>query len=177
MNDPRSDREGRFNLGRWLFFFEEDVPPNTANRSFVLEEPEGRRGQGCFHLQRCEARRRILNAQERYVVVNPGCRERVRRPWLGPEAIKKTSKRECNLKCKIQTEIDAISVKHWEHSIVIARQAQGNIKGCLCFRPVRVFLFVCVCVAYLVFAEASPSCEAAHCSGETWAGGLQPQVP
>lgn len=37
---------GRFNLGRWLLFVEEDVPPNTANRSFALEELEGRRGAG-----------------------------------------------------------------------------------------------------------------------------------
>ena len=37
---------GRFNLGRWLLFIEEDVPPNTANRSFALEELEGRRGAG-----------------------------------------------------------------------------------------------------------------------------------
>lgn len=64
MNDPHSDREGRFNLGRWLFF-EEDVPRNTANPSFALEEPEGRRGQGCFRLRRRAARRRVLNAQER----------------------------------------------------------------------------------------------------------------
>lgn len=26
VSDPRSDREGRFNLGPWLFFYEEDVP-------------------------------------------------------------------------------------------------------------------------------------------------------
>lgn len=95
------------------------------------------------HPQRLEEGSCVSHAEESSGVVKSG----IKKIWrncqgelqLGPKEIERMSKWKCNLKCKIQTEIKAISMKHQEYSVSIA--GQESTKNCLCFEPiVSVFL-------------------------------------